>query len=84
MITTTIIENNKYLMRKSDIYYIPEADAGIFTRRAPQASLCPTDPNPTITATSTDGRVIEDAKRYRMIAGNMQRINPDWRSPDSD
>ena len=41
IVTTTIVENNHYLMRRSDVYYVPDADAHLFSDRAARTDDCP-------------------------------------------
>lgn len=40
VVTTTIEENNRFLMRRSDVYYVPDGDRSLFTRRAKGSDLC--------------------------------------------
>lgn len=41
IVTTTIVENNHYLTRRSDVYYVPDADAHLFSDRAARTDDCP-------------------------------------------
>lgn len=43
VVTTTIAENNRYIFRRSDIYYIADADAGLYLNRVKLSSNCPED-----------------------------------------
>lgn len=43
VVTTTIAENNRYIFRRSDIYYIADADAGTYLNRVKLNSSCPED-----------------------------------------
>jgi hypothetical protein len=43
VVTTTIAENNRYIFRRSDIYYIADADAGLYFNRVKLNSSCPED-----------------------------------------
>ena len=49
IVTTTIVENNRFAMRRSDIYYVPDGDIALFTNRITKRSECP----PTKGAVST-------------------------------
>lgn len=72
IITTTIAEHNRYIMRRSDVYYVPEGDAHIFVSYYARPNDCPT----------IAGRVsprTEDAARFEMYAESMRRSNPLWR-----
>lgn len=85
VVTTTISENNRFLVRRSDIYYVPEADASMFFRRVSRqlSSACPSAtpasasselPKPAVDAFA------EQQSRWQMIETGMRRSNPDWRS----
>lgn len=43
IVTTTISDNNRYIFRRSDIYYIADADAGLYLKRVKLSSNCPED-----------------------------------------
>lgn len=40
LVTTTIYENNRYLMHRNDIYYVPDADIGLFLNSVGQRNDC--------------------------------------------
>jgi hypothetical protein len=70
IITTTIAEQNRYIMRRSDIYYVPDGDAFLFASHYSHPSPCPT--------VAGSPRSVEDS-RAEMYATSMRRSNPLWR-----
>jgi hypothetical protein len=65
VVTTTIAENNKFIFRSSDIYYIPDADASLFFKRVKQKSSCQEDK---ALVTEADKFLAEaDKEEYRKI-----------------
>jgi hypothetical protein len=40
IITTTVTDKNRYVMRRSDIYYVPSQDAELFIKEIRYPSLC--------------------------------------------
>lgn len=92
IITTTIAENNRFVMRRSDIYYVPEGDTDLFHRWGGMTtSRCPTDdasPSDDMKDAMMESdrehreRVSEQARRD-LVAREMRRTNPDWQAPPS-
>jgi hypothetical protein len=70
IITTTIAEQNRYIMRRSDVYYVPDGDAFLFVSHYSHPSPCAT--------VAGLPRTAEDA-RAEMYATSMRRSNPLWR-----
>lgn len=80
LITTTIAENNRFIMRRSDIYYVPDFDMKLFTERVSQQSPCAQEnlsaaaPNRAMDAADVE------ASRQAMLAREMKRWNPTWQA----
>lgn len=74
VITTTIAENNRFLMRRSDVYYVPDGDVNLFTRRVAGSALCGRAPALAMRDPADD----EQARRDLVIDG-MRRSNPNWK-----
>lgn len=79
LLTTTIAENNRFIMRRSDIYYVPDGDVNLFIDSIAQRSTCSDE----IVALAdgnararTDAR--SEASRVEMVIRDMRRVNPDW------
>lgn len=72
IVTTTIAEQNRYVMRRSDIYYVPDGDAQLFVARYNAPTPCPT-------VAGTPGPRSEEGARQEMHAEAMRRSNPLWR-----
>lgn len=79
IITTTIAENNRFVMRKSDIYYVPDADARLFVQRVAHRTLCPEDE--IVASAHTSDALDAHYAREKMIMRDMRRVNPAWRGP---
>jgi hypothetical protein len=78
VVTTTIEENNQFVMRRSDIYYVPDGDVNLFTRRVAGSALCPPNSQPGTTVSSRDPAEDENA-RQELVIQSMRRSNPSWR-----
>jgi hypothetical protein len=81
ILTTTITEDNRYVMRKSDVYYIPDADTSLFMRQVAQHSRCEKS-NVAQSVPAQSNLAEQDAKeqiRRDLYAREMKRINQDWR-----
>ncbi|MCK0510451.1 hypothetical protein [Aromatoleum buckelii] len=83
LITTTIAENNRFVMRRSDIYYVPDADADLFVRwSGKRKSECPEQSQIAASGTESSGapdeQEVENSRR-ELVARGMRRINPEWR-----
>ncbi|NMG74684.1 hypothetical protein [Aromatoleum diolicum] len=82
IVTTSIIDQNRFVARKSDIYYVPDADAPLFIQRVAQRSSCPDDKrvalDEPITSVNQDPARQEIA-RQELIEREMRRTNPAWR-----
>lgn len=83
IVTTTITENNRYIMRKSAIYYVPDNEANLFIQRVSQRSSCPQDNGPVAKQDNDPvakaDRTADDADSRRvMFEREMKRSNPDW------
>ncbi len=78
VVTTTISENNRFVMRRSDIYYVPDGDASLYSSRGwKTASNCPGE----TTTASGNAQTEDDIENARMalVEREMWRINPEWR-----
>lgn len=76
VVTTTIAENNRYIFRRSDIYYIADADAGLYFNTVKLNSKCPEDQvlvNESTSKTSVTTS-LEDA-RLRLFLKDQSRLN---------
>lgn len=80
LITTTIAENNRFILRRSDIYYVPDFDTKLFTQRVNQQSLCSQDNAPVVVPNRTSDAADVEASRQALLAGEMRRWNPSWQS----
>ncbi len=58
VITTSIADNNKYVMRTSDIYYINDADSWQYRQLNPAAEIELTDRNGTVPASREKGTAL--------------------------
>lgn len=76
IVTTTITENNRYIMRKSDIYYVPDADAQLFIQRVSQHSSCPHDKAPVAKADPVPSEADLEYSRRAMVDREMKRWKP--------
>ncbi|MCK0507950.1 hypothetical protein [Aromatoleum anaerobium] len=77
IVTTTIAENNRFVSRKSDIYYVPENDTKLFMQRVAQRSPCPGEKQ---MAAAGEEESNAEFARQQMIERGMARSNPKWRS----
>lgn len=75
LLTTTIAENNQFIMRRSDIYYVPDGDVNLFIDSVAQRSMCSDE---MIALSDSNTRARSDASRSDMVIRAMRRINPDW------
>lgn len=83
VVTTTISENNRFVMRRSDIYYVPDGDASLYSHWGRNTkSNCPIETTKTTTASGNEQAddEIENA-RMELVAREMWRVNPEWRGP---
>lgn len=82
IVTTTVVENNRFVMRTKDIYYVPDGDARLFTQKVATRSACPGEK----VAASEDVRgdlatdISAELYRKEMHEREMRRINPQWRA----
>lgn len=81
VVTTTIAERNRFVMRRSDIYYVPDADAKLFFQRVAQRSACPEDKS--VASAAMPDTANAEVARQEQVARDMRRSNPDWRGPSS-
>lgn len=86
VVTTTIEQNNKYIMRRSDIYYVPDEDATLFFKRVTRnLSSCEgtqrTAGSPETRKYTTTDTPEQEQARWQMIQDNMRRQNPEWQAP---
>lgn len=81
IVTTTVQENNRFIMRRNDVYYVPEGDANLFVQRVAQSSLCPGDRAPVATTDQPEEKMSDAEYRSQWFIKEMRRINPLWREP---
>lgn len=81
IITTTIEENNRFIMRRSDIYYVPDGDRSLFTRRVASGNLCPPTPGESTKVAQWEPADIDQARRD-LAAREMCRSIPPGKSTD--
>jgi hypothetical protein len=84
LLTTTIAEDNRFIMRRSDIYYVPNGDVKLFINSVVQKSTCSdemvalADNNAQVKANAEAANARTEESRAQMVIRNMRRINPDW------
>ena len=76
IVTTTIADQNRFIVRRSDIYYVPSADTHLFVANYSHPTVCPTLAQALPPRTEDDGR-------YEMYARGMRRSNLSWRPESS-
>lgn len=79
LLTTTIAENNRFIMRRSDIYYVPDGDIDLFVDSIAQRSTCSDEKlalSDNNARTRADAR--SEASRAEMVIRDMRRVNPEW------
>ncbi|MCB1899234.1 hypothetical protein [Cognatazoarcus halotolerans] len=76
VVTTTIAEHNKFVMRRSDVYYVPDEDAALFSARVTRRPTCNEDK--AVSEQRTVDRADVEAARAQMFAREMKRANPNW------
>lgn len=79
IVTTTIAERNRFVVRRSDIYYVPDGDAKLFVQRVARQSVCSEDMPASSAAVSNPADV--ELARQEQMARDMRRVNPEWRGP---
>lgn len=77
IVTTTIAEQNRFVARKSDVYYVPDGDTRLFMQRVASRSLCPGEK--VADRTAEEAEVDTELARQDMIEHGMARINPGWK-----
>lgn len=82
VVTTTIDENNRFIMRRSDIYYVPDGDVNLFVQRIARSSTCPGQQGIAGTKSQMEDSVEAEQSRQEMFIKAMRRTNPAWR-PES-
>lgn len=73
IVTTTIVEDNHFLMRRSDVYYVPEADANLFSDRATRSDDCPG-----AAMNSAQREIDQEKQELGARLERLVRFNPDW------
>lgn len=86
VVTTTIEENNRFVLRRSDIYYVPDGDANLFSRKVAQNTICPSSSSRSenLAATAEEKEEAERVARYELFVKNMRHTNPKWEPKSSD
>lgn len=80
IVTTTISENNRYIMRRSDIYYVPDADAQLFVQRVNKHSPCAKEKTRVSKADLERNEADLERSRRAMVDREMKRWSPGWQS----
>lgn len=80
IVTTTVVENNRFVVRTKDIYYVPDGDVRLFSQKIADRSACPGDKK----VAMDDGELVPkevtaEIARQEMIARDMKRTNPQWK-----
>lgn len=82
IVTTSIEENNRFLMRRSDIYYVPDGDANLFVKRVANNSVCPGERGSAPERAGVDSDSIDaDEAVAELFKVDMKRVNPKWEPP---
>jgi hypothetical protein len=82
IVTTSIEENNRFLMRRADIYYVPDGDANLFVKRVATSSSCPGDSGTKATDDGVAANSIDaDEAVTNLFNLNMKRVNANWEPP---
>lgn len=76
IVTTTIVEDNVFILRVKDIYYVPDGDARLFAQKVAKRSECPEDARP---ATAEEKAAETEMARQALVEREMLRVNPSWR-----
>ncbi len=84
IVTATIQEGNRFIMRRSLIYYVPDGDLDLFATRRPGRSTCGNAPSTAPSATAQlDTRDSREADMERLrseqVQRDMIRFNPNYR-----
>lgn len=82
VVTTTIAEHNRFILRRSDIYYVPDADASLFFRKVGQRTDCPGDARVASAQPAPKGPDAEMARR-ELFLSEIRRVNPGYPVPAS-
>lgn len=80
IVTTTVVENNRFVMRTKDVYYVPDGDVRLFSQKVADRSVCPSDR--TVAVEEGDGvpkEIATELARQELIERDMKRINPQWK-----
>lgn len=79
VVTTTIEENNRFILRRSDIYYVPDGDMSLFLRKVSQNTMCQASSlSQTAASSAEDVKEAERTARYELFVKNMRHRNPGW------
>ncbi|WP_407280578.1 hypothetical protein U5817_09860 [Aromatoleum evansii] len=78
IVTTTIAEQNRFVARQSDVYYVPDGDARLFMQRVASRALCPEDDRQAGNSTE-EAEIDSELARQDMIERGMARVNPGWK-----
>lgn len=79
IVTTTIVENNRFVLRRSDVYYVPDGDANLFFQRIARRSPCPGEKMAMEDSIPAIDDASSEAARRAQVARDMRRVNPEWR-----
>lgn len=80
IVTTTIIDSNRFVARSSDVYYVPDGDAQLFIQAVAPRSRCA---DGVAVAVGRDSKAGDEGRaenaRREMFERAMLRSNPLWR-----
>ena len=76
IITTSIAEGNRFLMRKSDVYYVPDSDARLFFQSVPRNLSCGVGQPVAPQAQQPREGLEAQIAREEMIRRDMKRFRP--------
>jgi hypothetical protein len=79
VVTTTIEESNRFIMRRSDIYYVPDGDARLFMTHTKGSALCPSGRASVTQGGAAADDATKDEARTQYVIDAMRRSNPKWR-----
>lgn len=86
ILTTTIAENNRFVMRRSDVYYLPDKDINLFIDSVAQRTTCQDEVRALSdaakaridAAAKAKGIARDEASRLSLFVAAMRRSNPQW------
>lgn len=77
IVTTTIAEGNRFLMRRSDVYYVPDADGDLFTQQVVRGSEC-RQRGSSVALSKEDKEIELEQARHDYYVRDSKRSNAEW------